>query len=115
MGWEGFMDMERRQLRERREGKLRGALGRPLPGETKEQLDRIGERDRLRAEQGLVAVVGQGGRISHKHLNDLGTLDMRFRTAAERVTVEWLKERVEGRKLGTEAPTIPRHVLGRTS
>jgi hypothetical protein len=34
MGWKGFMQMERRQLRECREGKLRAALGVPLPGES---------------------------------------------------------------------------------
>jgi hypothetical protein len=46
MGWEGFMRTEREQLRQRREGKLRRALGFSLAGETAEQLDRIGERDR---------------------------------------------------------------------
>jgi hypothetical protein len=67
------MEMERRQLRERREGKLhRRALGRPLPGESSEQLDRIGERDRRRAEQGLVAVGGRGGAIYYEHIEDLG-------------------------------------------
>ena len=49
VSWEGFMQMERRQLRERREGKLRAALGIPLPGESVEQLDRIGAQDRRRA------------------------------------------------------------------
>jgi hypothetical protein len=51
MGWEGFLQMERRQLRERREGKLRRALGRPLPDESSEQLDRIGALDQRRAEE----------------------------------------------------------------
>jgi hypothetical protein len=37
---------------------------------------------------------------------------MHFRTAAERVTVEWLKERVERRKQGAEAPPIPTHLRG---
>jgi len=37
----------------------------------------------------------KGGTITHEHIDDLSMLDMRFRTAAERVTVEWLKERVE--------------------
>jgi hypothetical protein len=109
------MRTEREQLRERREGKLRRALGRPLAGETKEQLDRLGERDRRRAEQGLVAVVGRGGAIYYEHIDDLGTLDMRFRTAAERGVVGWLKERVQSRKLGAQAPPIPRHLLGQTS
>jgi hypothetical protein len=110
-GWEGFMQMERRQLRERREGKLRRALCWPLPGETEEQLDRLGDQDRQRAEQGLVAVMGRGGRISHKHIDELGRLDMNSRTAAERV-VGWLKERVERRKLGSDGPPVPQHLLG---
>jgi len=64
VGWEGFMQTERNQLRMRRAGKLRRALGVPLAGETVEQLDRIGERDRLRAEQGLVPIMGGDGKIS---------------------------------------------------
>ena len=114
MGWEEFEQIERQQLRERREGKLRRALGNPLPGESVEQLDGIGEQDRRRAEQGLVAVMEWGDRVSYKHLDDLGRLDMNARTVAERVVVEWLKERVERRKQGAEAPPIPQH-LRRTS
>jgi len=111
VSWEGFMEMERRQLRERRKGKLRAALGIPLVGESVEQLDRIGEQDRRRAAKGLVAVaVGQGGRISHKHLDDLSRLDMNCRTAAERVIVGWLRERVERRKRGLDMPPIPHHL-----
>jgi hypothetical protein len=110
MGWEEFEQMERRQLRERREGKLRRALGRPLPGESEEQLDRIGEQDRLRAERGLVAVLERGGRVSHKRVDDLGRLDMNARIAAERLTVDWLKERVERRKQRAQAPPVPAHL-----
>jgi hypothetical protein len=102
--------MERRQLRERRVGKLRRAMGVRLPGETAEQLDRIGERDRLRAEQGLVSIKDLGGRISYKHIDDLSPLDMCFVTAAERMEVGWLKERVERSKLGAEASPIPKHL-----
>jgi hypothetical protein len=110
MGWEGFMRIEREQLRQRREGKLRRALGVPLAGETAEQLDRIGERDRARADQGLVPIMDKGGTITHEHIDDLTMLDMRFRTAAERVTVEWLKERVERSRKGKGAPPIPEHL-----
>lgn len=56
MGWEEYMHMEREQHWECREGKLRRALGIPLPGESSEQLDRIGEQDRVRAERSLVAL-----------------------------------------------------------
>src|SRR5215207_8803652 len=110
MSWEGFMQMERRQLYERREGKLRRALGVVLPGEPVGELDRIGEEDQLRAKQGLVAVMGEGGRISYKHIDALSTHDMYFRIAAERVEVAWLKERVVRRKRGATSPTIPYHL-----
>ena len=36
MGWEEFMQMERKRLSEHREGKLRSALGTPLPDESLE-------------------------------------------------------------------------------
>lgn len=106
------MRTEREQLRQRREGKLRRALGVPLAGETAERLDRIGEQDRRRAEQGLVTLLDAGGRIYHKHVDELNRPDMNARTAAERITLDWLKERVERRKLGAEAPPVPGHLLG---
>jgi hypothetical protein len=104
------MQMERRQLWERHEGKLRRALGVALPDESVEVLDRLGEEDQLRAEQGLVPVMGEGGRIFYKHIDDLSKYDMRFRIAAERVEVAWLKERVALRKKGAASPTIPYHL-----
>jgi hypothetical protein len=110
MTWEGFIQMERRSLRERLQGKLRRALGVALPGESVEQLDRIGDQDRLRVEQGLVAVVGEGSRISYLHIDDLSSLAMRFRTAAERMKVGWLKERMEHRRKGAHSPPIPHHL-----
>jgi hypothetical protein len=109
MSWEGFMEMERKRVWERCEGKLRRALRVALPGESVEQLDRIGEHDRLMAEQGLV-LIKEGARIYYKHIDDLSPLDMRFVTAAQRVEVGWLRERVERRKRGAEAPPIPTHL-----
>ena len=109
MSWEGFVEMERKRLWERCGGKLRRVLGRPLPGESVEQLDRIGEHDRLMAEQGLV-LIKEGSRIYYKHIDDLSPLDMRFITAAEWVEVGWLQERLERRKRGGEAPPIPTHL-----
>ena len=104
------MQMERRQLRERRQGKLRRALGVVLPGESVEELDRLGEQDRLRAEQGLVAVMGKDGEIFYKYIDDLSTHDLLFRSAAERVEVAWLKERLARSKSGADSPTIPYHL-----
>jgi hypothetical protein len=110
MGWEGFMQLERRQLRERREGSLRRSLGDPLAGETVEQLDRIGEADVLRAEQGLVALMVEDGTISYKPLADLLRQEMPLRTAAEGVQVGWLKERVKRGREGQDSPSIPHHL-----
>jgi hypothetical protein len=104
------MQLERRQLRQRREGQLRRVLGDPLPGETDEQLGRIGEADVLRAEQGLVAVMGEDGSISYRPLADLLRHDMHSMTTAERVEVVWLRERWECRRKGQDAPSIPPHL-----
>ena len=104
------MQMERTKLRERSQGRLRRALGMPLPGESKEQLDRIGEADQRRAEQGLVFIKGERSGISYKLIDDLSPLDMRFITAAEWVEVGWLQERLECRKRGASAPPIPTHL-----
>jgi hypothetical protein len=104
VGWDEFIKAERERLRERRRGKLRRALG-------VEQLDRVGEKDRLRAEQGLVALKGAGGRISCEHIDRLGPQHREFMLAAERVEVEWLKERVMLlREGGAAPPPIPEHL-----
>jgi hypothetical protein len=110
MGWDRFIEMERMRLRQRRAGQLRSALGVALPGETVEELDRLGKQDRLRAKLGLVAVMSMDGPIFYKPLDNLGTLEMRFRTAAERIEVAWLKERLECRRNGAPPPPIPRHL-----
>ena len=49
------------------------------------------------------------GHIS-KDTPDRSGLDMHFWSAAERVTVEWLKEQVKRGKKGAEAPPIPTHL-----
>jgi hypothetical protein len=110
MGWQEFMRVERRRLDERREGKLREALGEPLWGETVELLERLGEEDRLRACQGLVAVVREDGRASYRHIDALGRDDIEDRLAAQWLEEGWLKQREERRRKGVGAPTIPKHL-----
>jgi hypothetical protein len=110
MRWQEFMRLEYRRLDERREGKLRRALGDPLPGETIEQLERIGERDRLRAGQGLVAVVREDGRVFYRYIDVLDRDDMEERLAAELLEAGWLKQRAECRRKGVGAPPIPKHL-----
>ena len=110
MGWQEFMRMERRRLNERRQGKLREALGEPLWGETVDLLERIGEEDRLRACQGLVAIVGADGRVAYRHIDALGREEMEDRLAAEWLEVGWLKQRAKRRRNGAEALSIPKHL-----
>jgi hypothetical protein len=50
------------------------------------------------------------GRDTPKDTQARSGLDMHFRTAAERVTVEWVKERVECRNWGEDAPPISTHL-----
>ena len=52
--WEQYMEVERRELEQRRSGQLGRALGRALPGESQEELQRIADEDQRKAERGLV-------------------------------------------------------------
>jgi hypothetical protein len=81
-----------------------------LPGESVEGLNRLGEQGQLRAARGLVAVMGEGGRISYEHIDALSTHDMTFRIAAERIEVGGLKERLARRKKDAASPTLPYHL-----
>jgi hypothetical protein len=110
VGWQGFIEVERKRLRQRSAGQLRSALGSALAGETVEELDRLGERDRLRTQLGLVALMSINGPIYYKHLEDLRPIEMRFRTAAVRIEVGWLKERLDRRRKWEPPPPIPRHL-----
>ncbi|HSK82664.1 MAG TPA: hypothetical protein VK902_04570 [Rubrobacter sp.] len=110
MRWQEFMRLERRRLEERRQGVLRRDLGDPLPGETIEQLERTGEGDRIRAAQGLVAVVREDDRASYRYIDTLGRDDMEDRLAAEWLEAGWLKQREECRRKDVGAPPIPKHL-----
>ena len=52
--WERYREIERRELEQRRNGQLSRALGWALPGEPQDELERIAEDYRRRAEEGLV-------------------------------------------------------------
>jgi hypothetical protein len=110
MGWDEFMRLERRRLDERRAGKLRRVLGDPLPGETVESLDTIGEGDRMRARHGLVAVVGADGRTSYRYIDALDREDMEDRLAAQWLEEGWLRQRAKRRRMGAEALSMPKHL-----
>jgi hypothetical protein len=91
--WGRYMQAERRELQLRREGHLAKLLGRPLPGESLEELERLAQEDRLRAEEGLVDLMDVQGQITYKHIDQLAPEDRQARTRAEGKLIDWIAER----------------------
>ena len=94
VGWEQFLEMERRALEERRNGQLARALGGPLPGESQDELDRLAEEDQRRAEEELVEIIREGEPV-YKHIEKLSPEDRLGRVRAERARTLWLQARLE--------------------
>jgi hypothetical protein len=90
------MKLERESLEERKGGCLAKTLGRALPGESQEKLDRLAEEDQRRAEAGLVAL-RSGGRTLHKHVDSLVPADRQAMIEAEKAREAWLVRRLRGR------------------
>jgi hypothetical protein len=91
--WESYIAAERRELQMRREGHLAKILGPALPDESPEELKRLAEEDRLRAEEGLVELMDESGQITYKHIDELAPEDQQARTRAEGKRIEWITER----------------------
>jgi hypothetical protein len=91
--WALYTEAERRELQMRREGHLARMLGRALPDESPEELKKMAEEDRLRAEEGLMDLLDESGQITYKHVDELAPQDRTARIRAEGVRVEWLAER----------------------
>jgi hypothetical protein len=68
--WEQYMEVERRELEQRRNGQLGRALGLALPGESQQELQRIAEEDQRKAERGLVEL-RSGDEVWYKHIDEL--------------------------------------------
>jgi hypothetical protein len=107
-GWDIFMSGERKTLVERANGRLGYALRTTLPGESREELDRLIEDDRRLAQTGLVSLVAEDGTVSHKHVDELTPEDMPARQRAEVARLDWLMERTDRRleALGVELKPI---------
>ena len=97
--WEQYMEVERRELEQRRNGQLGRALGRVLPGESREELERIAEEDQRKAEEGLVdlrSAATRSGTSIHRQAHQGGP------ASQDRVG-----ERQGGLDPGTPAPSAP--------
>lgn len=92
-GWRRYMEAERRDLESRRTGLLARLLGRPLPGESAEEVKRIAEEDRHRAQEGLVEL-RRGDKVWWKHIDELTSEDRSARVEAETARATWLRERL---------------------
>ena len=90
--WRRFLEAEQRELWARREGKLARLLMIALPEESKDELERMVEEDRRRAEEGLVELK-QGDEVFYKHIGELTVEDMPARMEAETERAAWLTER----------------------
>ena len=91
--WEQYMEVERRELEQRRSGQLGRALGRALPGESQEELERIAEEDRRKAEEGLVEL-RRGDEIWYKHIDEITRDDRLARIESENARAAWIRERL---------------------
>lgn len=93
--WERYMQVERKELEDRRNGELAKVLGPALPGESQEEIDRLAREDRETAERGLVWLQ-DGDEIWSKHIDELTREDRLARIEAQRVRLDWVQSRSKG-------------------
>jgi len=91
--WEQYMQIERRELEQRRNGQLGRAIGRALPGESHEELEQIAEENRRNAERGLVEL-RSGDEVSYKHTDETTRDDRPARIESENARAAWTQERL---------------------
>jgi hypothetical protein len=99
--WQAYLETERAQLAQRASGQMRRAIGRVLEGESEEDLKRIAREDERRARAGLVPL-REDGKLYYKHIDHLSRKDVGARLEAERVTLMWLRGRIEGEKIAAQ-------------
>ena len=94
---ERYLVAEKRELELRQEGHLAKILDGPLPDESPEELERLAEEDRRRAQEGLVELKGENGESIYKPIDDLTPQDRSARIRAEGERVVWIVERQKKR------------------
>jgi hypothetical protein len=87
--WEKYMEVEHRELEQRQSGQL----GRALPGESQEELDRIAEEDQRRAKEGLVEL-RTGDEVWYKLIDKLTRDDRQARIDSENARAARIRERL---------------------
>ena len=95
--WERYLEAEKHALEMRKEGHLAKLLNGPLPDESPEELERLTQEDRRRAQEGLVELKGESGETTHKHIDDLTPQDRSARIRAEGEQVRWIFNRQQRR------------------
>ena len=95
--WERYLEAEKRELVMRREGHLAKILDGPLPDESPQELERLAQEDRLKAQEGLVELKSQNGEIIYKPFDDLTLQDGSARIRAEGERVAWIVKRQKKR------------------
>lgn len=93
--WERYMEIERRELEDRKNGELEKALGHALPGESREEIERLAREDREKAEAGLVGL-RDGEEVWYKHIDELTVEDKTARLEAQKRRLAWVRERLKG-------------------
>ena len=88
--WEQYMEVEQRELEQR----CNGQLGRALPGESQDELDRMAEEDQRRAEEGLVEL-RKGDEVWYKPIDELTREDRQARIESENARAAWISERLK--------------------
>lgn len=91
--WDRYMQIERRELEDRRNGELAKVLVEALPGESQEELDRLASEDREKAEKGLVEL-RRGDEVWFKDIDELTRDDRQARIEAQRRRIGWVQERL---------------------
>ena len=91
--WERYLEAEKREIEMRQEGHLAKVLDGPLPDESPQELERLAEEDRLRAQEGLVELKSVSGEIIYKPLGCLTPQDRGARIKAEGERIAWIIER----------------------
>lgn len=99
--WERYMEIEREELADRKNGELGWALGSALSGETQEEIDRHAREDQERAEEGFVELRA-GKKVWYKHIDELTPEDRAARIEAQKHRLAWVGERL-GRSPGRSA------------